>query len=130
LIDFSCTPIRQLYKFIIKLHFYCNTWGKKVSKVLHSFVLIKTPLRVISLAFADTGLAHLGLSQGCQIFLYTVYQTQGKILQMATKLPNRNKYTTFSIPKLSKNTQTGIFGMKIYVPSGNPGPFIRRNFER
>jgi hypothetical protein len=53
---------------------------------------------------------------------------------MAIKIPNCHEIDQMAIkilqhlpsPDLPKFTQIGIFGLKIYVPSGNPIPSYRR----
>jgi hypothetical protein len=68
--------------------------------------------------------------QHCQIFLDTKYENGGKII---TKLPNYHKIYQMTIIYIcqhfyiwapSKCTQIGIFGLKRYEPSGNPGYYL------
>jgi hypothetical protein len=84
---------------------------------------------------------------GCQIFFGTTYQNgenipnDHKIYRMAGKLAERpqnipnggkigrtaTKYTNiFHWKALTKFTQIGIFGLKIYVPSGNPATYLEK----
>jgi hypothetical protein len=67
-------------------------------------------------------------TQGCQIFLDTIYQKGGEYTKFATKVPNGNKMyqivvkysqwpksiPTFPIPRLSKIFPNWIFGLKTY----------------
>jgi hypothetical protein len=67
------------------------------------------------------------VNQGCQIFIYLIYQNGGKIYQTATKLPNGRKiyqmaieYTNFFIPRPFKIYPNLNFRFE-NIPSGNPG---------
>jgi hypothetical protein len=68
--------------------------------------------------------AHPGLPD----FSWCKYTKTGKRYQMTTNYTQRSQnMPTFSIPRPSKFTQIGIFGMQICKPSGNHTPIRRSN---
>jgi hypothetical protein len=78
----------------------------------------------------------LSTIQGCQIFLSTTYQNRkkyikwpqnilnGQNIQLPYISPKSNKICTytniFHSKALQKYSQSGMFGIKICIPSGNP----------
>jgi hypothetical protein len=60
-------------------------------------------------------------TQGCQIFVATIYQNGEKYPKWQTKNTKRpQNVPKFSIPRPANYTKIGIFGSKIHIPSGNP----------